>query len=361
VLTQPKTPIASGRGGTGDPLASVGGSGAGRVGSPPAGFGRAARLGGLAGPHGCHPGTKHACAVMAEANAAQKPPSGPARRDSPNATPRPLGEMKGAAMKVGPDPLLRRHRRSVVRSSSRDVPIGALARLQDDVSTAVGARDRVGDREPSSVARPEDIFAFFSPPGRSPPPPSARFTWPAWPTAPSFAVKVQYPGVADAIRGRPWPNTDMLALDHQSRCGSARVPARRGSIPRPWSTRCERESERSWDYRVEAANQQEFAAILRRASVHPDSIRPSRALHRPSSHHGLRGAVGVGHQRSTRTRHLRWRWGETIFRFVFGSLHRHGVFNADPAPGELPVPRRRLGHVPRLRAASSGSPPSDSR
>src|SRR5205823_12839518 len=30
---------------------------------------------------------------------------------------------------------------------------------------------------------------------------------------------------------------------------------------------------------------------------------------------------------------VRWRWGETIFRFVFTSLHRHGLFNADPHPG----------------------------
>jgi serine/threonine protein kinase len=30
---------------------------------------------------------------------------------------------------------------------------------------------------------------------------------------------------------------------------------------------------------------------------------------------------------------IRSRWGETIFRFVFASLHRHGIFNADPHPG----------------------------
>src|SRR5207302_11508963 len=30
---------------------------------------------------------------------------------------------------------------------------------------------------------------------------------------------------------------------------------------------------------------------------------------------------------------IRSRWGETIFRFVFASLHRHGLFNADPHPG----------------------------
>jgi serine/threonine protein kinase len=30
---------------------------------------------------------------------------------------------------------------------------------------------------------------------------------------------------------------------------------------------------------------------------------------------------------------LRSSWGETIFRFVFASLHRHGLFNGDPHPG----------------------------
>ena len=43
------------------------------------------------------------------------------------------------------------------------------------------------------------------------------------------------------------------------------------------------------------------------------------------------------------------RIGEIIFRYAFGSIYRHGLFNGDPHPGQLPAARRRLGGVRRLR------------
>ena len=41
----------------------------------------------------------------------------------------------------------------------------------------------------------------------------------------------------------------------------------------------------------------------------------------------------VGRRRPRPDDAIRSRWGETIFRFVFTSLHQHGLFNADPHPG----------------------------
>ena len=86
------------------------------------------------------------------------------------------------------------------------------------------------------------------------------------------------------------------------------------------------------DYRIEAANQHEFHTLY---DGHPFIHIP--AVHPEFSTGRVLAADYVHAQRWTAataaTESLRSCWGETIFRFVFSSLHRHGLFNADPHPG----------------------------
>jgi hypothetical protein len=86
------------------------------------------------------------------------------------------------------------------------------------------------------------------------------------------------------------------------------------------------------DYTIEAANQQEFHALYDgHPFIHIPAVYPDLSTGRVLTTdyvHGVRwsAASSAGHA-------VRSRWGETIFRFVFASLHRHGIFNADPHPG----------------------------
>ena len=72
------------------------------------------------------------------------------------------------------------------------------------------------------------------------------------------------------------------------------------------------------------------------------------------AHHrvGRRPAVGRV-PRHAPTAPARQRAGEIIFRFAQGSVHRLGVFNGDPHPGNYRFLARRPGHVPRLRAGEA--------
>jgi predicted unusual protein kinase regulating ubiquinone biosynthesis (AarF/ABC1/UbiB family) len=88
------------------------------------------------------------------------------------------------------------------------------------------------------------------------------------------------------------------------------------------------------DYRVEAANQQEFAdlyrghAFIRIPEVVPEFSR-RRVLTMDLSD-GIRYAKALSAEQS-----LRDAWGEAIYRFVWGNLIRRQLFNADPHPGNF--------------------------
>jgi hypothetical protein len=86
------------------------------------------------------------------------------------------------------------------------------------------------------------------------------------------------------------------------------------------------------DYQVEAANQQEFADLyrghpfLRVPEVVPE-LSTGRVLTMELSD-GIRYAKALAAEQS-----LRDRWGEAIYRFFSANLVLHGLFNADPHPG----------------------------
>ena len=138
-----------------------------------------------------------------------------------------------------------------------------------------------------------------------------------------MAVKVQYPGVDDAIR--PTSTRRPVFGAHGHGCSRASSPAR-------WSRSSGPGSSRSSTTRNEARNQQLFADFYRatRSSTCPTwspLCRPARVL-------TTELAEGVRFDELlTWDQDERDLAAEAIYRFVFRSLYRLRAFNGDPHPG----------------------------
>jgi predicted unusual protein kinase regulating ubiquinone biosynthesis (AarF/ABC1/UbiB family) len=139
----------------------------------------------------------------------------------------------------------------------------------------------------------------------------------------AVAVKVQYPGIADAIVS-DLKNADLLGLLLQQGFG--------GLDPSEMVDEIKVRLAEETDYELEARNQQQFVDYYR---DHP-FIRIPEVLPTLSTRHVLTTELVEGFSWSelmTRDRAQRDRAGEIIFRFVFRSLYRMGAFNGDPHPG----------------------------
>jgi predicted unusual protein kinase regulating ubiquinone biosynthesis (AarF/ABC1/UbiB family) len=143
------------------------------------------------------------------------------------------------------------------------------------------------------------------------------------------AVKVQYPGVEEAIRA-DLRNTELLAtffaLGRSLAPHLTRVDVR--ALAREVAARIGEEI----DYRVEATNQRDFADAYR---GHP-FIRIPEVISELSARRVLTMDLADGLRWAEAQRadaDLRDRWGETIFRFSLGGLRRVRMFNGDPHPG----------------------------
>jgi hypothetical protein len=142
-------------------------------------------------------------------------------------------------------------------------------------------------------------------------------------------VKVQYPGVADAIRA-DLQNTELLAS--LASLGAKLSPIRVTADPTAIVAEVTERITEELDYRIEAANQTAFCS---RYEGHPfiripqvvSDLSTERVL-TMDLHGGLRWAAAL-----EQPQQLRDTWGEVIHRFVFGSLYDVGTFNADPHPG----------------------------
>jgi predicted unusual protein kinase regulating ubiquinone biosynthesis (AarF/ABC1/UbiB family) len=145
----------------------------------------------------------------------------------------------------------------------------------------------------------------------------------------AIAVKIQYPGVADAIRA-DLKNSELLATFLGLIFG---LSARKASFDlhgaaRELGVRIIEEL----DYRLEAANQAEFAEIYR---GHP-FIRIPEVIGELSTDHVLTQELVQGKSWSdalTAGQELRDSWAEAIYRFVYATNMRFCLFNADPHPG----------------------------
>ena len=139
------------------------------------------------------------------------------------------------------------------------------------------------------------------------------------------AVKVQYPGVASAVR------SDMRNLNVILRL-------LRGLAPR-LDVRATAEEIRArideeLDYELEAQNQRRMATLYRgHPFIHVPEVITSLSRERVLVSEYVEG-VGFEELRG-RSAAERDRLGEILFRFFFGSMYRHHEFSGDPHPGNF--------------------------
>ena len=143
------------------------------------------------------------------------------------------------------------------------------------------------------------------------------------------AVKIQYPGVADAIRA-DLKNAQLLTtlLSLLASLYTRRPNADMRDAARDMSGRIVEEL----DYRFEAANQ---AAFAERYRGHP-FIHVPEVIGELCTDRVLTQELRLGRSWSEALgaeQELRNRWAEAIWRFMYGSHARFGMINADPHPG----------------------------
>src|SRR5260221_1680291 len=139
----------------------------------------------------------------------------------------------------------------------------------------------------------------------------------------AVAVKVQYPGVEEAIRA------DLDSFD------MAMLPAPvlyKNFDPKPFVEEIRTRFSEELDYRLEAANQQLFADWYRgHPFIHvPDVVTPFCNRRWLTTELAAGARFGELEHWDQSERDLA---GETIFRFVFRSINRFRAFNGDPHPG----------------------------
>jgi predicted unusual protein kinase regulating ubiquinone biosynthesis (AarF/ABC1/UbiB family) len=226
-----------------------------------------------------------------------------------------LGNMKGALMKLGqmasylddglPEPI-----REALASLQADAPPMAPALSAEVIERELGhAPDRVfaeWDPVPIAAASIGQVHRAMTHDGRA------------------VAVKVQYPGVDEAIQA-DLDNSDLIA-----RMMGMLFP---GLEPGPLVQELRDRLTEEVDYRLEASNQRLFADFYR---GHP-FIHVPDVVEELSTGRVLTTELAPG----VRLREVVDTWSraeqdlaaETIFRFVFRSLYRLHSFNGDPHPG----------------------------
>jgi predicted unusual protein kinase regulating ubiquinone biosynthesis (AarF/ABC1/UbiB family) len=145
----------------------------------------------------------------------------------------------------------------------------------------------------------------------------------------AVAVKVQYPGVAAAIRD-DLKNTELLATFFGLISGLS--PRKLKFDLRGAAQEIGERITEELDYRLEAANQTEFAELYR---GHP-FIRVPEVIDELSTGRVLTQELVRGKSWSealTADQELRNSWAEAIHRFTYDTYHNHYMFNADPHPG----------------------------
>jgi predicted unusual protein kinase regulating ubiquinone biosynthesis (AarF/ABC1/UbiB family) len=225
-----------------------------------------------------------------------------------------MGEMKGALMKLG----------QMLSFINEDLPPeyrAALASLQASAPPMDFAHLRdVAERE---LDRPlERLFARFD----AAPLASAsigQVHGALLPDGREVVVKIQYPGVAEAIAA------DLANVAVLYRFVGMMYPA---LDPRPVVEELRGRLTEELDYAREADNQARFAErFAGHPYVHiPRVVRDHSTARVLTSElaHGRRFADAVAAPQS-----LRYQWSEVIYRFVFSSILRAGMFNGDPHPG----------------------------
>jgi predicted unusual protein kinase regulating ubiquinone biosynthesis (AarF/ABC1/UbiB family) len=238
-----------------------------------------------------------------------------------------LGRSKGALMKVG-QMLSFTAVGSAVPGEFQSIYQTALAGLRDEappmapelagtiLEAELGERFAPAfadyDREPFAAASIGQVHAARLQDGRE------------------VAVKIQYPGVAEAIRA-DLRNAELLAAVLALAVGGLfprglKLDLR--GLAREISARVEEELA----YRLEAGNQAEFADYYRgHPFIHVPDVIDELCTDRVLTQELVRGRSW--NEALAAEQRLRDEWAEAIHRFVYGSYYRLGLFNADPHPG----------------------------
>ena len=235
-----------------------------------------------------------------------------------------LGTMKGAAMKVG----------QLASFVDLDLPPEVQATYHDVLA---GLRDAAPAADSGAIARtlteefgapPDEVFA----------------TWDPDPIASAsigqvhrarlhdgsqVVTKVQYPGIAEAVE------SDLANAE-------AFMPLAKMISPnldvRPLVTELRDRVLDELDYQREAQYQHAFwerydgHPFVRVPRVHHELCRPRVLVMEYAS------GLSFDQMLATASERERLRYGEIIYRFVYGSLHRFRLFNADPHPGNYLFP-----------------------
>jgi predicted unusual protein kinase regulating ubiquinone biosynthesis (AarF/ABC1/UbiB family) len=237
-----------------------------------------------------------------------------------------LGNMKGVAMKVGQlfsfldsglvPAKYRPIYQQIVGSLQADAPPMSVELVHGVIERELGRPvaevfEWFGDR-PMAAASIGQVHAAHLPGGRE------------------VVVKVQYPGVADAIAA-DLANGELLAGLIQTGMrfmGPMRLKSDVRAVVEELRDRITEEL----DYRLEAAHQTEFAELYRdHPFIRIPEVVPELSTERVlvmDEADGLRWTAALDQPQE-----LKDRWGEVINRFVYGSLYDAGIFNGDPHPG----------------------------
>ncbi len=232
-----------------------------------------------------------------------------------------LGTMKGAAMKLGqvmsfldvglvPEQHREEFQRELakLRDAAPTVSFKQMRKvIEDDLEEPIDEVFASFEEEPIAAASIGQVYRATLHDGRE------------------VAVKVQYPGVATAVRA------DMQNLDMIMRLLKRMTP---GLDVKAITTEVRERIIEELDYELEAQNQRVLARIF---DGHPFIIVPGvvsslsreRVLVSEFVH-------GVGFEElKGRSQAERDRIGEIVFRFFLGCLYRHRQFSGDPHPGNF--------------------------
>ncbi len=225
-----------------------------------------------------------------------------------------LGNMKGAMMKIGQmasylDTGLPDHVRQTLASLQNDAPPMAPELVAEQIKAELGLPPNElfaeWDDQPIASASIGQVHRAITRDGQA------------------VAVKVQYPGVAEAM------SADLKNADWVFRAMSGVFP---GVDPEPVVAELKERLVEELDYTAEARNQRHFNAYF---DEHPYISVPA-VIDEYSTRNVLTTELATGCQFSDV---MSWSdaeknmVAETLFRFSFGAIYQLHAFNGDPHPG----------------------------
>lgn len=225
-----------------------------------------------------------------------------------------LGNMKGAFMKLGQmasylDQGMPEHMRKTLSVLQQDAPPMSHELVVQTLTTELGQGPAElfdeFDEEPIAAASIGQVHRAMTRQGRA------------------VAVKVQYPGVDQAIRN------DLSNAEPLLRIMRRAFPS---LDPEPLVEELTARLVEEVDYRLEARNQTLFADYYRgHPYIHVPEVLPELSTGRV-----LTTELATGHRFDEVVewdQDQRDLAAETLYRFVFGSMYRLRAFNGDPHPG----------------------------